>query len=263
MEIKNKNLLREVVKSMGEPEAILKILEKSPVFENCDIKSLSQFVAQSNIISFEKGQILFVHEEPAKRFFMVLSGWIKLFRETLDGSQAIIDILPAGHLFGETSVFNDNSYPYSAEAVEQTKLISIPLNLLKSEIDANPKMVSAMLYNMAKVKRQQDLELEHLVVQNAPQRIGCFLLRLTNQSQEAAVKIQLPYDKSLVAARLGMQPETFSRALTKLKDATGLEINGSTISLSNVRQLIEFSCAACSSEFPCKDLGSKASCPTH
>lgn len=245
---------------MGESEAILKILEKSPVFENCRPTSLAQFVAQSNIISVEKGQILFVHEEPAKRFFLVLSGWVKLFRETLDGSQAIIDILPTGHLLGETSVFDDNKYPYSAEAVEQTKLISIPLNLLKSEIDDNPKMASAMLYHMAKVRRQQDRELEHLVVQNAPQRIGCFLLRLTNQREEGPAKIQLPYDKSLVAARLGMQPETFSRALTKLKDATGMEINGSTISLNDVRQLIEFSCAACSSEFPCKDLKSKTSC---
>ncbi len=239
---------------MSESEAIFKILEKSPFFQTCDPASLSIFSAQSNILSVEKGQILFVHEESAKRFFMVLGGWIKLFRETLDGSQAIIDIVPAGYLLGETSLFDENTYPYSAEAVEPTKLISIPLNLLKSELDQNPKMTFAMLSHMAKIRRQQDKELEHLIVQNAPQRIGCFLLRLTNQKKEGPVKIQLPYDKSLMAARLGMQPETFSRALNKLKEATGLEISGATISLKDVKTLVQYSCAACSAEFPCRDL---------
>ena len=113
---------------------------------------------------------------------------------------------------------------------------------------------------MAKARRHQDRELEHLVIQNAPQRIGCFLLRLTNQNETGPIKILLPYDKSLVAARLGMQPETFSRALMKLKDATGMEINGATILLSDIKQLIQFSCSACSSEFPCKDLKPSSHC---
>lgn len=243
---------------MSSPEStaqtILRILEKSPILENCDAATLASFTEQSTLMSVEKGQVLFVHEEPAKRFFIILSGWVKLFRETLDGSQAVVDILPAGHMLGETSIFQNDSYPYSAESIESAKLISLPLTLLKSEIDNNPKVTSAMLSNMAKVRRKQDQELEHLTIQSAPQRIGCFLLRLTNQKQQGPITIQLPYDKSLVAARLGMQPETFSRALTRLKDAIGLEIHGSTIALDDVRQLIQYSCAACSSEFPCKDL---------
>lgn len=247
---------------MNDSDAILKILQKSPIFENCDTASLAVFTSQALITSAEKGQVLFVHEEPAKRFFVIISGWVKLFRETLDGSQAIVDILPAGKLFGETSLFEDDLYPYSAEAIEPTKLISIPLSALKTEIEANPKLITSMLTDMAKTRRQQDRELEHMVIQNAPQRIGCFLLRLTNQNETGPVKIQLPYDKSLVAARLGMQPETFSRALMKLKEATGMEINGATIFLSDIRKLIGYSCAACSSEFPCKDLKSDSHCTT-
>ena len=245
---------------MSDSQKILKILEKLPIFENCGAETVTHFANQSTILSADKGQILFIHEEDAKRFFVIMSGWVKLFRETLDGSQAIVDILPENHMFGDTSIFENNHYPYSAEAIEPTMLISLPLSLLKSEIDSNPKIISAMLSGMAKARRQQDQDIEHLVIQNAPQRIGCFLLRLTNQEQEGSVKIQLPYDKSLVAARLGMQPETFSRALTKLKDATGMEIQGSTIALHDIQKLIKFSCAACSSEFPCKDLTGHAGC---
>jgi len=242
---------------MPDHKNIIEILKHTSLFENCDDDIMSSFSAQSTFQSFEKGQVLFLHEEPAKRFFIIINGWVKLFRETLEGTQAVVDILSDNHIFGETSIFQNDTYPYSAEAVEPTKVLSLPLNLLKSEIEINPKIASSMLSSMAKFRRQQDQELEHRALQNAPQRIGCFLLRLTNQNDTGAVKIHLPYDKSLVASRLGMQPETFSRALAKLKDATGMEINGSTIELGDIKQLINYSCAACSSEFPCKDLGSQ------
>ena len=114
-----------------------------------------------------------------------------------------------------------------------------------------------MMSAMARYRRQQDRELEHRTIQNAPQRIGCFLLRLADQSKTGPVTIHLPYDKTLVASRLGMQPETFSRALSKLKSQTGITIKGATIEMDSLNQLVEFSCAACSSEFPCKDLTAK------
>ena len=58
----------------------------------------------------EKGRLLFVHEDVAERFFVVKSGWVKLFRETLDGAQSIVDVLAMGHMFGETAIFEDGRY---------------------------------------------------------------------------------------------------------------------------------------------------------
>ena len=202
----------------------------------------------------KKGKILFLHEDPAEHFFYVQKGWVKLFRETLDGTQSIVDIIPEGNIFGETSLFEDNLYPYSAEIVEHAEIVYIPMSILKNEIESNNKIALNMLSSMARYRRQQDREIEHRTIQNAPQRIGCFLLRLANQDEEGNVKIHLPYDKTLVASRLGMQPETFSRALSKLKDKTGIRISGATIEMDNLDQLVQYSCAACSSEFPCKDL---------
>jgi CRP-like cAMP-binding protein len=203
---------------------------------------------------FKKGKILFIHGDNAARFYFVKSGWVKLFRETLDGAQSVADILSSGHIFGETALFEEDVYPYSAEVVEDAEIVSLPLSVLKEEIETNNKMALSMLNSMAKYRRQQDEEIEHRSIQNASQRIGCFLLRLANQGQVGPVTIHLPYDKTLVASRLGMQPETFSRALSKLKDKTGLYVKGATIELDSLDQLAEYSCSACSSEFPCKDL---------
>jgi CRP/FNR family transcriptional regulator, dissimilatory nitrate respiration regulator len=234
-------------------QAISDTLLNNSLFASCTPERLKEFSEKSILQALPKGNILFVHEETAKFFYMVKTGWVKLFRETLDGDQAIVDILTETHLFGETSIFNDDLYAYSAEIVEQAELIKIPLSLLKFEIETNSNFAFAMLNAMARYRRQQDRELEHRSLQNAPQRIGCFLLRLANQKNSGPVTLHLPYDKTLVASRLGMQPETFSRALSKLKQETDLRIKGSTIEMDSLNILSNYSCSACSSDFPCKD----------
>ncbi len=231
-----------------------KQLRDVPIFKNLDEDALSRLSSQENVQKHPKDKVLFIHGDAAKRFYFIKTGWIKLFRETLDGTQAVVDILPSGHLFGETSLFEGETYPYSAEVVEPAEVISLPLSDLKAEIESNSKLALSMLSSMARYRRQQDTEIEHLAIQNASQRIGCFLLRLANQDETGTITIHLPYDKTLVASRLGMQPETFSRALAKLRDKTGIRVKGATIEMDNLSQLTNYSCAACSSEFPCKDL---------
>jgi len=138
--------------------------------------------------------------------------------------------------------------------VEDADILSLSLSHLKSEIEKNSQLALNMLGDMARYRRRQDTEIEHLSTQNASQRIGCFLLRLTDQNKAGAVSIHLPYDKILLSARLGMQPETFSRALAKLREQTGIRVKGATIEMDSLEQLISYTCSACSSEFPCRDL---------
>lgn len=235
---------------------IQETIRANALFKNCSDAFFESLSGAVDIKKHSKGHLLFVTGDPAGRFFLIQSGWVKLFRETLDGSQAIVDIFTAGHLFAETAIFENDQYPYSAEAVEPCEIISLPLAILKKEIETNNKLALDMLASMARYRHQQQQEIEHRALQNAPQRIGCFLLRLANQDKTGPVKIQLPYDKMLVASRLGMQPETFSRALNKLKEKTGIKINGATIEMDSLDQLARYSCSACSSEFPCNDIQS-------
>lgn len=233
---------------------IIDALAKTNLFRHCDQHVLKTLAQKTSIKNLNKGNVLFVNKDEAALFYVIVSGWVKLFRETLDGAQAVVDILPAEHTFGESSIFENNQYPYTAETAEPSTLLAIPLELLKNELQNNSNMALSMLSSMAEYRKQQDKELEHRTIQNAPQRIGCFLLRLIDQNAKGSITIHLPYDKTLVAARLGMQPETFSRALSKLKTAVGLDVKGASIHIKNIQDLSSYACSACTSAFPCKDL---------
>ncbi len=124
---------------MNDLERIRLTLRNKELFQQIPEKDLDIWTEQSTFQTVDKGQVLFVQGEKAVRFFVITYGWIKLFRETLDGTQAIVDILSSGHMFGESSLFHEDMYPYSAEAAENVEILSLPLTLLKTQLETNPK----------------------------------------------------------------------------------------------------------------------------
>lgn len=233
---------------------ILDQLQSLSLFAGLPEGTLNHFAEKSFLKEGGKGKILFLQGDNAEWFYIIIHGWVKLFRESSEGAEAIIDIVNTGSVFGEDSVFDDNLYNYSAEIIDSTQYIMMPTSLLRYHIEKNQQMAINMLSSMSRQRKQQNRDIEHLNIQNAPQRIGCFLLRLCADEKNEPVEIHLPYDKTLIAARLGMKAETFSRALAKLKKDVNLSIKGSTVQIHNLQQLIEYTCHHCSHSFVCDDM---------
>ncbi len=206
---------------------------------------------ESRTQNLSKGHIIFMHEDEASSFYFLESGWVKLFRETLDGDEAILDVLPPGSVFGETACLETGGYSSGAEIIENSQVISFPLSVLEKEIRENNAFTISMLRHLAGKNTAKDKEIELRSVQNAAQRIGCFLLRLCKSADGNSKTLHLSWEKSLIAARLGMTPETFSRSLAKLQKDVGLRIKGPTIEIGDIGALVRYTCTACSNVFPC------------
>ena len=226
-----------------------------PIFSGVDDACIDQLWATGHPQIIGKGKLLFVRDDPGDTFYLVLSGWVKLFRETLDGEEAVIDILSTSHLFGESTIFDGGNHTFSAMAVEPTQVLAFPTSALARAVEDNSQLALGMLKALSRFRRQQTHEVESLTLQNAAQRIGCFLLRLAPvNGPDTDVTLHLPYDKSLIASRLGMKSETFSRALARLKSEANLQVNGPSVSIDSLIGLSNYCCSACSNEYPCEDL---------
>lgn len=236
-----------------ENEVALTSLSAIPLFAGADAEFVRKLEASCNIHRHAKGHVVFMQDDLCEWFYVVRSGWVKLFRQTLDGDEVIIDILPAGTVFGETDIFDNRQYTSSAEVVQDAEIAAYPVSLLRTEINGSQSFAMRMLKHVVHGQREKDKEIEHRTVQNAPQRLGCFLLRLIPAKKTGPVVLHLPYDKTLIASRLGMQSETFSRALARLKEDLGLKVRGSTIEISSMDQLISYTCVACSNAYPCSE----------
>lgn len=231
-------------------------LSSHPLMQGVDESTLARVSAQTRTRKAYKGTILFMQGDDAAALYIIQRGWIKLFRQTLDGDEVVVDILNEDFLFGDSSLVQGNNYSSSAQAVEETELLEIPAIALHEAVEASHRFSLNLLAAFARRRRQKDKEIEHLTLKNAPQRIGCFLLRLCHADASGRVVLHLPYDKMLVASRLGMQPETFSRALARLKVETGVQTQGPSVIIPSIEQMIDYTCSSCSDAFPCEDVES-------
>ncbi|MCH9853578.1 MAG: Crp/Fnr family transcriptional regulator [Alphaproteobacteria bacterium] len=226
--------------------SVFNYLKNTPLFDNIANNDIIDFAKAATVKHCEKGDIIFLHHDEALYFYIIKSGWAKLFRQTLDGSEAIVDILNDDHIFGITALYQDNRYDFGAQIICNSEIIKIPLDLLRQKAHINQNLsLNALKFTSAIIKRK-NTELEHRDLQTAPQRIGCFLLKLCASDETGPITLHLPYSKTLVASRLGMKAETFSRALNKLKDSLDITISGSSITINDVSILEENVCQSCS-----------------
>ncbi len=216
-------------------------LKKITLFANLPERDVKSFTDAAHLKSYKKGQTLYLEGEDATHFYVICSGWLKLFHVTEEGEEVNLAVLTASNITGDSSIFENGRYASSAQVVEDAQILSIPIALLKEQMRSNNQLAHNMLTSMIKYQRRHELQLEQYLHYSAPQRIGCFLLALCPVlDQIDGVELELPYDKTLIASTLGMKGATFSRALNMLRLETGLHISGTHVTIASIQRLKKF-----------------------
>ncbi len=213
----------------------LRLLRRLPMFDRLPAEVLRTLLAESVVRHFPKNTLLFLHEEPANRFFIVFDGWVKLFRETANGHESVIAVFTKGESFAEAAIFESGTYPVSAAMVDDGRLLVVPaapfLRCMQGDSAVSLNVMASMSRHLRRLVRQ----IEQLTARSTTERLADFLLKLT-QADVGSTVVHLPLDKSLIAARLGMQPETFSRSLARLRKF-GVECDGPDIIVPDITLL--------------------------
>ncbi|MHA1152266.1 MAG: Crp/Fnr family transcriptional regulator [Alphaproteobacteria bacterium] len=216
----------------------LVILRHVPLFAGLDEPHLSGLLRDASVRAHPKGQLLFQQGDPANRFYVVLGGWVKIFRLTPDGDQAVMGLFSRGESFAEAAMFMGGHFPASAEVVENARLLRIESDSFEKRLHAEPEIAIAMLASVSRRMHYLVGQIEQLQVRSGTQRVADFLLKLC-PAGDGPAEIALPYDKSLIASRLGMKPESFSRALARLRDL-GVRTERNHVSISDPAALADY-----------------------
>lgn len=230
---------------MNATADIEKFLRGLAFFTDLPEPVLQAFTSSGKLRSYAKRDNIFRQSEGADRLFVVESGWVKLYRHTPEGDEAITALFKRGDVFGEAAIFGSTGYPFSAEAAEETTLFEIPGSVLREQAKGCHEVLARVMNSMSREMRNLQMENEHLALMSAPQRVGCLLLQLSSGMNGKGGTFSFPYDKALAAARLGMKAETFSRALAQLKPV-GVEVEGPQVTIASFSNLVEYCCTHCS-----------------
>jgi CRP/FNR family transcriptional regulator, dissimilatory nitrate respiration regulator len=164
---------------------------------------------------YQKYDNLFMQDDPIDCIFIVLDGWAKVFRNTIEGEDAVFGVSSAGEVLAISAMFDRRTYVTSAEAATDVRILPISVQALCASFQKVPELSTNIMNCLSHDTRELSADLEKMKCSSASQRVIDFLLEHC-PVQEGPAIVSLPYDKSLIARQLGMQPESFSRILGKL-----------------------------------------------
>ncbi|MBK8908500.1 MAG: cyclic nucleotide-binding domain-containing protein [Rhodospirillales bacterium] len=219
-------------------DADFDVVRHAPLFAGLAADELADLVDGAGIHVSAKRQHIFSAGDPADAFFVVLEGAVKLFVLSPEGCETIIEVVRAGATFAEAAIFASAGYPVHAEAFEDTRLLRIHRHDFLAKLRRNPSLALQMFVSLGQWQLLLMGEMWQLKAQTPAQRLAWTLLKLTTACSGPAT-ITLRDPKSVVAARIGITPESLSRALTRLANL-GVETRGNEITIASIEDLRRF-----------------------
>ena len=175
-----------------------------------------------------QGEFLFFEGAPADRAHFLLTGQVKIVRETEDGQEVILRLIQSGEIFGGAGGWGAQRYPATAVALEESRVFQLPVSELAALIERHPEFALAIIRELGTRLREAEARIRELQAERVERRIARTLLRLaskTGQKTSRGIQIDLPQSRQHLAELSGATLTTVSRILSEW-DRRGLILAG-------------------------------------
>lgn len=213
-------------------------LARIPLFQGLSPAELAPLAAGTTQTHIERGQMLFKQGDPCVGFHHVVYGRIKLMLRSPVGDEKVVRLIPPGQSFGEALMFMGKAYIVSAQALEDTMLLHIGRDTVLAELDRHPGLARKMLASLSQRLYTLMGDVEAYSLRSGTQRVIGYLLK--GEEDGPSRQVTLPASKAVIASRLNLTPEHFSRILRDLTEQGLIGVNGREITIPDMQRLLDF-----------------------
>ena len=221
------------------PIRIQEFLKNVPLFRELTDAELDRIATGTAQVRAPAGTILFRRGEPCSGFHVIVYGQVKLAFGAADGAEKVVEILGPGASFGEAVMFLEKPYVVFAETLADSLLLAIGKAGVFAELERNPRFARKMLGGLALRLHGLVHDLEAYTLRSGTQRVIGYLLRdyPGEGEPQAPVDVPLATSKGVLASRLNITREHFSRILHDLSGAGLIEVHGRIIRILDPERL--------------------------
>lgn len=226
-----------LVKSCAMPtEQIRHHLARWPLFSELEPDQIEQLAVRSTVRKFGRNHILFGKGEHLTDFYCIITGLVALAVSAPDGSEKIVNIEEAGRTFGEALLFLDRPAPLSARTLEASEILIIPRKVVLDTVANSNRFTMQLLAGLSARLHHLVDDLESYCLRSSLHRVAVYLISLIPDGSDmgGAATVVLPASKLVVASRLKLTPETFSRVLRGLGEQGLITVAGKSITLLDI-----------------------------
>lgn len=218
-------------------------LANLPLFRALEAAELSRIAATVTQVDAPARTVLFRRGDACMGFHMILYGQVKLALPSPTGDEKVVEILGPRQSFGEAVMFLGKSYLVSAKTLADTKLLYVPRETVFAEIDANPGFARRMLAALSARLHRLVSDVEAYALQSGRERVIGYLLSSIPADEAPSQRLTLATRKGVIASRLSLTQEHFSRILHELCAAGMIAVDGREIFVPSVERLRAYAAA--------------------
>jgi CRP-like cAMP-binding protein len=245
------------------------VLSRLPLLSQVSPDLLLRLSAAVQRVRLGRGEVLFRQGEPCTGFFVVVRGQIKLAITSAEGNEKVLEIIAPGESFAEAVVFTDRPFPVTATALLAADLLVISRQAIIDLVDSEPLLARRMLAGLSMRLHTMVADVGAMALHSGTERVIGFLLgRLPVGADRhgpgrasagnavdgavgvvrdvevvrdvGVVRVRLPVGKAVLASRLSLTPETFSRVLRLLTEQGLITVEGRDVVLHDLATLARY-----------------------
>jgi CRP/FNR family transcriptional regulator, dissimilatory nitrate respiration regulator len=213
------------------------LLSHVPLFNGLAPDELARIARGTREINATRGDILFHKGDLSSGIHLIVYGQVKLAFTSPQGGEKVVDILSQGQSFGEAVMFMERPYMVYAQTLSDTLLLHIAKSVILEELENDPKLGRKMIAGLSMRLHHLITDVESYSLHSGRQRIIGYLLRDNLEKNQKSLTITLPTSKGVIASRLNLTQEHFSRILHELSEIGLIVVEGRKIHIGDVEKL--------------------------
>jgi CRP/FNR family transcriptional regulator, dissimilatory nitrate respiration regulator len=217
---------------------ISEFLANLPLFRELDHAAVERIAAGTSELDTPRGTVVFHSGDKCSGTHVVVFGQIKLSLQTDRGDEKVIELIDPGQMLGEAAMFLGKPYVTSAEAITDSKLLHIAKEAVCLEVHRNPAFAQSVIANLSRRLYSHLNDLELYAVCSGTQRVMRYLLNHEPDDKlNGTMCLTLPTKKWIIASRLNLTHEHFSRILHDLIAGNLIEVDGRRVRIPDTGRL--------------------------
>ncbi|MFY9397918.1 MAG: Crp/Fnr family transcriptional regulator [Desulfomonilia bacterium] len=181
-------------------------------FPSLSGRPLALMAESCRLVECPRNSVLFLEGDAGSAFFQLIEGTIKIFKTSPSGQETVLKLLEPGAFFGEVVLIEQGSYPVSAVAIQDSRVLRIPCGPFMKLLD-EPEFRTRFIAMLMAKQRYLTERILYLTGYDVEERFFRFLIDRWG--------IRSSYEPDLskkdIASAIGTIPETLSRLLDRLK----------------------------------------------
>ena len=214
--------------------ADIPLIRRARLFSQVSETDLAALVATCFVQTLPAGATPSHQGEKPEFLHIVLSGKVGLFAEG-PREEMLIEFFGPGDGFVLPAVMLDMPYLVTARLLDEGRILLWPAAAFRAQVRANGALAYGATLQLSSYWRILVGQIKDLKLLSATERLSAMLLALAPR-QTGSATVTLPGGRRLIAGRLGITPQSLSRAFATLRPL-GVSGQGRQIAIADLERL--------------------------